>query len=171
MRTTRGITRAAALAFLMATTTWVLLGCGTAADESASRVPDPGSVAPVGFPVGTWTKEITPEDFAAAGVEDESILNNIGSYTRTYETDGTWTEVLIGPTDVAQVNPIFRGTYVVDGDRVAMTTTFPPDYAGSTTTSTWRWEEGRLWTTLVSSPDPLELKLAQALDREPWLPG
>jgi hypothetical protein len=52
-----------------------------------------------------------------------------------------------------------------------MTTTFPPEYAGMTSVSTWRLDGDRLWTTLVSSPDPLELKLAPALDQEPWLPG
>jgi hypothetical protein len=167
----RGMRGAAGSFLLAAMAGPLLLGCTTTGGAPATQGPASRSVVPAGLLVGTWTKEIALEDFAAAGVEDEALLNNVGRFTRTYGSDGTWTEVLVGPADVAQINPVFRGTYAVDRDRVTMTTTFPPEYAGSISVSTWRLDGEQLWTTLVSSPDPLELKLAQALDREPWLPG
>jgi hypothetical protein len=124
---------------------------------------------PPGFPTGSFTKDLTAEDFAAANVTDPAVGNNIGRLTLTLGADGRFTTIL-DSGGATQVNPVFRGTYRVDGSDLAFTTEFPAEYAGAVAHYAWRVDEAGLWTTITSSPDPLEVILAKAIDAEPWVP-
>lgn len=149
------------------------VGCGVGATSPApagSTTPSAVLVTPPpGFPTGTYTKEISAEDYAAASVTDPAVGNNVGRFTLLLGPDGRWTGVL--ESDGAnQVNPVFRGTYRVEGSDLAFTTDFPPEYAGAVSHNAWRVDDAGLWTTITSSPDPLEVLLAKAIDAEPWVP-
>ena len=149
-----------------------LVGCGVGAATSApvgsSAASAPIVAPPPGFPVGTYTKDISAEDFAAAGVTDPAVGNNTGRFTLTLGPDGRWTG-LLDSGGATQVNPVFRGTYRVDGSDLALTTDFPPEYAGAVAHYAWRVDDAGFWTTITSSPDPLEIELAKAIDAEPWV--
>lgn len=159
--------RLALLAVLGAVT-----GCGAPATSApaASAASSQALVAPPpGFPIGTFTKDISAADYADAGVTHPAVGNNVGTFTLILGPDGRWTNVL-DSGGATQVNPVFRGTYRVEGSDLAITTEFPPEYAGAVAHYTWRADEAGLWTTITSSQDPLEVLLAKAIDAEPWVP-
>jgi hypothetical protein len=148
-------------------------GCGGGASSPAPASPTTPAVVlvtpPPGFPTGTFTKDITAEDFAAANVTHPTVGNNVGRMTLTLGPDGRYTAVL-DSGGATQVNPVFRGTYRVDGTDLALTTEFPPEYAGAVAQYAWRLDDAGLWTTITRSSDPLEVILAKAIDAEPWVP-
>ena len=155
----------------MLTVVAATIGCGggvaSPAPASATATAAALVTPPPGFPTGTFTKDISTEDYAAAGVTDPAVGNNVGRFTLTLGPDGRWTTVL-DSGGATQVNPVFRGTYRVEGPDLAFTTEFPPEYAGAVAHYAWRVDDAGLWTTIMSSPDPLELLLAKAIDAEPW---
>jgi hypothetical protein len=152
----------------------IIAGCGgpagSAPPAAATQAPPTAATSSSGFPIGTFTKEITAEDYAAAGVNDPAVGNNTGRFTMVFGPDGTWTGAL-DSGGATQVNPVFRGTYSVTGGDLALTTTYPNEYAGAVSHFAWRVDAAGLWTTITSSPDPLELLLAKAIDAEPWVPA
>jgi hypothetical protein len=151
----------------------VATGCGAPATSApaGSSAPSQALVAPPpGFATGTFTKEISAADYADAGVTDPAVGNNVGRFTLILGPDGRWTNVL-DSGGATQVNPVFRGTYRVEGSDLALTTEFPPEYAGSVAHYAWRVDDAGLWTTISSSQDPLEVLLAKAIDAEPWVPA
>jgi hypothetical protein len=151
----------------------VATGCGApgASAPAGSAAPSQALVAPpAGFPTGTFTKDISAEDYAAASVTDPAVGSNVGRFTLVLGPDGRWTNVL-DSGGATQVNPVFRGTYRVEGSDLALTVAFPPEYAGSVAHYAWRVDDAGLWTTITSSPDPLEVLLAKAIDAEPWVPA
>ena len=167
--TSRSVLRGLALLVIVLSS---LVGCGVGATTPAPAGSTAASAQivapPPGVPVGTYTKDISAEDFAAAGVSDPAVGNNVGRLTLTLGPDGRWTN-LLDSGGATQVNPVFRGTYTVDGTDLAFTTEFPPEYAGAVAHYAWRVDDAGLWTTVTSSPDPLEIKLAKAIDAEPWV--
>ena len=162
------VIRSVALLVVLAATS----GCGGTGSSTPAGSSAPTSVAvapPPGFPTGTFTKDISADDYAAAGVIDPATGNNVGRFTLMLGPDGRWTSVL-DSGGATQVNPVFRGTYAVSGSDLAFSTEFPPEYAGQVAQYAWRVDDSGLWTKISSSPDPLELLLAKAIDAEPWVP-
>jgi hypothetical protein len=166
--TAPNVVRALAVLWLLP----AIAGCGGPAGSTpptaGTQAPPAAPTASNGFPTGTFTKEITAEDYAAAGVTDPNVGNNTGRFTLVLGADGTWTGVL-DSGGATQVNPVFRGTFSVTGTDVAFATTYPDEYAGAVAHYSWRVDDAGLWTTITSSPDPLELLLAKAIDAEPWV--
>src|SRR5829696_3217874 len=84
-----------------------LVACGTGVATpvpAAPTAPSAGIVTPPpGFPAGTYAKDISAEDFAAAGVTHPAVGNNTGRLTLTLGSDamGT-TEFLRHKVEVLQ---------------------------------------------------------------------
>lgn len=157
---------AAALAVLAA-------ACGPPSGNSTpsrSALADPtGDMTPGGSaPIGAWTTVITAEDLRAAGLtEAGAIAENSGTFTMTFDRDGTWTAVQ--QTEPAPRWPVFRGTWSATADdALDLRTTFPADYAGDVVSITWRVEEGSLRMNLVAPDDPV---LRVNLESHPWQPA
>ena len=92
----------------------VATGCGAAATSApaGSAAPSQALVAPpAGFPTGTFTKDISADDYAAAAVSDPAVGNNVGRFTLVLGPDGRWTNVLDsgGATQVNPVSDQFHG--------------------------------------------------------------
>jgi hypothetical protein len=115
--------------------------------------PDP-TIASSGFPVGTYTKDFIEPQFGSTRI------------AWTFEPDGSWAEVLLEGAPIG-IPPI-RGTYAVSGDIVTLATEYPPDFGASR--HTWRFVDGRLWTTYESSDNPEDEGWFAMLDPIPWIP-
>jgi hypothetical protein len=115
--------------------------------------PDP-TIASSGFPVGSFVKDFVEPQFGPSRL------------AWTFETDGSWAEI---PLEGAPIGvPPIRGTYAVSGDVVTLATEYPPDLG--TSRHTWRFADGRLWTTYQSSDNPEDAGWFAMLDPIPWIP-
>lgn len=124
----------------------------TACSDRVPGSPDP-TIASSGFPVGTYAKDFIEPQLGATRI------------AWTFEPDGSWAEVLLEGAPIG-IPPI-RGTYAVSGDVVTLTTEYPPDFG--TSRHTWRFVDGRLWTTYQSSDNPEDAGWFAMLDPMPWI--
>jgi hypothetical protein len=116
--------------------------------------------------VGTWTTTVTKEDLAAGGITDPALQNeNSGHFSWTFGADGTWTAVQQSLDGSPITNPVFRGTYTVDGDGLVMTTTFPTDYRDNGLHYTWAIAGNAIRFDILDAPDPL---LPLVVEAHPW---
>ncbi|MEA2535869.1 MAG: hypothetical protein QOF11_103 [Chloroflexota bacterium] len=144
----------------------IAVGCTSAAGPSGqpgkptgAASPAPSAAAaslpiPSDFPLGSWTSTITAEQLRAGGVPEDLLKENAGTFTQTFNPDGTWISSQVS-TD--QVNlPVFRGTFRITGDhQFEQTTTFPPEYAGDIVRFTWQLDKGALSLRVPNPPDPM----------------
>ena len=144
---------------LVAVAVAALAGCAGAAGGTASPPPAStvaqGSALPTGFPLGSWTITITEEDLRAGGITDAAgLIENTGTFTKTYAPDGTWT--VVQETSAPVRFPIFRGTYRASGpNEIEETTTFPTDFAGDVVRFTWQPDGTGVRFGVVNPPDPI----------------
>jgi hypothetical protein len=126
-----------------------------------------GGTAPSGSPlVGSWTTTITKTDLQAAGITDPGFQNeNSGRFTFTFGPDGTWTQVQESLDASTVMNPVFRGTYTVDGSAFVATTTFPEEYADAGLHYGWMIAGSDLQLDLLDPPDNL---LPVIMETHPW---
>lgn len=127
------------------------------------RVPSPGTTDGEGidgdFPAGVYRYEITRQDLVAAGVENESLLNDsVGIFTWTMN-DGRYCFEHRGQF----VRPEVCGRYEVDADTITV-------HLGAGVSATGRWaveDDGDLVFTLIGlgpNPDPI----VAAATARPW---
>ena len=148
----------------------VLLGLALAACASPGASLGPGATPPAdiaGHPLlGTWTVDVTRADFAAAGVTDPGAQDeNSGRFLWTFAPDGTWTQVQQSLDGAPINNPVFRGTYVIDGDQLIATTQFPELFR----------DDGLHYTFVVTGDtarfdllDPPDQTLPVIVETRPW---
>lgn len=127
---------------------------------------------PAGLPVlGTWVTTISRADLESVGVVDPGTLNeNTGRFTWSLDPDGTWRTVQESLDDAPVLNPVFSGTFVVEGDGVLLvTTTFPEAYRDAGLRYTWRVApDGSVVFGVPNPPDPV---LRAVVETHPWQPG
>ena len=134
---------------------------GCAGPVGATASPPPATTAaqgtglPAGFPLGSWTITITEQDLRDGGITDAAgLLENTGTFTKTYAPDGTWT--VVQDTSAPVRSPVFRGTYRASGpNEIEETTTFPTDFAGEVVRFTWQPEGTGVRFGVVNPPDPI----------------
>jgi hypothetical protein len=143
----------------------LLLGCSSLVGGpggSHGATPPPG----VGI-VGTWQTTITKDDLRRAGISDPGLLNeNAGRFTRTFLADGTWT-IAQESLDASPIhNPVWRGTYAIEGDEIRVLIEFPPEGAGDTERYRWAVDGNELRLTLL---EPTDDPLARVgTESHPW---
>ena len=118
----------------------------------------PRATPPPDFPVGSYTTTITPDDLRAGGITEEGLLTeNSGMFILTYDPDGSWTMVQTSPDGSPINNPVFRGRYLVTGDRIRHDVEFPASYAaeGAHDEVTWRLEGNSLHLELAAAGDEI----------------
>lgn len=144
-------------------------GCatgGTGSPGAATSGATAGSPGPGQALHGTWTTSITKEELAAAGVADPGLqIENSGRFLWTFGSDGTWTAVQQSIAGAPLNTPVFRGTYLVDGASLAMTTAFPEQYRDEGLHYTWVIEGADLKLDLLDPPDPM---LPVIVETHPW---
>lgn len=162
-------TRMLSLVFAFVATI-ALAACGGpgASVGAATSGPAGTSAIPADHPlIGTWTTEVTKADIAAAGISDPGAQNeNSGRFSWTIAPDGTWTQVQESLDGSPVMNPIFRGTYVIDGTTLVMTTTFPPEFADAGLHYSWALEGDAMRFDLLDPPDPI---LPVIVETHPWV--
>ena len=144
------------------------LGCATpGASPSTASVGGTPPASLAGHPLlGAWTVEVTKADLAAAGVSDPGAQGeNSGRFTWTFAPDGTWTSVQESLDGSPVINPIFRGTFVVDDSTLIATTTFPAQYADAGLHYAWAVEGDELRLDLTDPPDAV---LPVIVETHPW---
>ncbi len=135
---------------------------GAASNPSAT----PGPAASGSELVGAWATTITKADLEAAGITDPGAQNeNSGRFVFTFGPDGTWTQVQESLDGSPVMNPVFRGTYTVDGSSFVATTTFPAEYADAGLHFTWAMAGADLQLDLLDPPDEL---LPVIMETHPW---
>ena len=140
------------------------LGCaspGTSMPSGSAA----GSLA--GHPlIGSWTAEVTRADVAEAGFTDAGTQNeNAGRFTWTFAPDGTWTNVQESLDGAPVMNPVFRGTFSVEGTTLTATTTFPPEYADAGLHYAWSIDGDELRLDVLDPPDPI---IPIIVETHPW---
>ena len=154
---------------LTAAVTAAVAGCatgGVGSSTPAASAGGGGSPA-AALPLhGTWTTSITKDDLAAKGVSDPGLQNeNSGRFQWTFAPDGTWTSVQQS-LDGSPINgPVFQGTYVVAGDQLVSTTTFPEQYRDAGLHYTWAIDGANLVLDILDPPDPM---LPVVVEAHPW---
>lgn len=152
----------------------LLVACacvGRPVASPASDRPAPTRLAgPSNFPlIGSWVTTITPEDLEAAGIVDPGAQHeNAGRFTWTFDPDGTWRAVQVSLDDAPIVTPVFQGTYVVDGDGVVVTTTFPEQYRDAGLR--YSWQANQDGSVTFRLPNPPDLVLQVVVEAHPWQP-
>jgi len=115
------------------------------------------SSAPPDFAFGAWTMTLTDDDWMAAGITGrEDIEQNTGEFVLDFDPDGTWRSVQTSLTGIALREPIFRGTYTVDGDELRLETDFPEHYKAEGVyidLIRWRLEGDELHLDLIDFGD------------------
>src|SRR5687767_691123 len=121
LRAQRGRRRAVGRMSIWVAIALAITGCGsgpTAAPGSGTPTADvssAGSTASRSPLIGSWSTTITKADLQAAGITDPGAQNeNSGRFTFTFGPDGTWTQVQESVDGSPILNPVFRGTYVID---------------------------------------------------------
>lgn len=165
MSTHRSIRVAVLVALLLAAT-----GCGNppAASPGVPSAPFGTAIAlPADFPLGSWAMTVTEQDLRQAGIDHPGLLaENIGTYTKTYVADGTWTVVAETPVPVRW--PVFRGTFrMTSAGEIEETTIFPSEYAGEVIRFTWQREGSAVLFRVLDPPDQI---LPVLTESHPWQP-
>lgn len=142
---------------------------GSAAPASAGPPANSGAI-PAGHPlIGTWTVDVTRADLAAAGLTDPGLQNeNSGRFGWTFSPDGTWTQVQQSLDGAPIDNPVFRGTWAVEGATLTATTLFPEQDRDEGLEFTWAVEGEELRVDLLNPPDPV---LPVIMETHPWRRG
>jgi hypothetical protein len=145
-------------------------GASSPGASSPGAPPATGATPPVplaGHPLlGTWTTDITRADLAAGGVPDSGVQNeNSGRFLWTFAADGTWTQVQQSLDGAPVNNPVFRGTFTIDGDQLTATTEFPQAYRDSGLHYTWTIDGDEVRFDLLDPPDPV---LPLIVESHPW---
>jgi len=128
----------------------------------------PPAPPPPAFPVGSYTTTITPDDLRAGGVTEEDLLTeNSGMFVLTYEPNGRWTMVQTSLDGSPIHDPVFRGRYLVNGDRIRHDVEFPARFVaeGAYDEVTWRLEGDSLHLELVAAGDEIVRVIYAA---HPW---
>jgi len=156
------------LAATILVATLALAGCGGQAPSTpgASAAAATGATL-TGHPlVGAWITEVTKQDLEAGGITDPAARNeNSGRFTWTYGADGNWAQVQESLDGSPISNPVFRGTFTVDGNTLVMTTLFPTEYRDSGLHYTWSIAGDSLTLDLLDPPDPI---LPLVVESHPW---
>jgi hypothetical protein len=161
--------RSGYIAFVMALTATILVAA--CASPAASTSPSPAGAshdpAPVGHPlIGTWTTTITPDDLKAGGITDEGgLAENSGTFTWTFEADGTWRQVQTGLDGATLLNPVFSGWYTLDDDLLVMVTEFPEQYKDDGLRYEYVVTGDSVTFDLLNPPDPM---LPVVVEAHPW---
>jgi hypothetical protein len=117
--------------------------------------------------VGAWTTAVTKQDLEGGGITDPAARNeNSGRFTWTFGPDGTWTAVQESLDGSPINNPIFRGTFTVDGSSLVMTTVFPAEYRDEGLHYTWSIAGDALTLDVLDPPDPI---LPLVVESHPWI--
>ena len=147
---------------------FALAACGGQAVPTPGPSAAPGTGAALtGHPlVGTWTTSVTKADIAAGGITDPAAQNeNSGQFSWTFGADGSWTAVQQSLDGSPITNPVFRGTYTVDGDKLVMATEFPTDYRDNGLHYTWSIAGDAATFDVLDPPDSL---LPLVVESHPW---
>jgi hypothetical protein len=116
--------------------------------------------------IGPWTSTITKEDLNAAGLTDPGLQNeNSGRFVLTLGPDGTWTQVQESLDGSPIRTPVFRGNFVVAGEDLVLTTTFPAEYADAGIRYDWAIEDQALRLDVLNPPDDI---LPLVFETHPW---
>jgi hypothetical protein len=116
--------------------------------------------------VGVWQTTITKADLEAGGVADPGAqTENSGKFIWTFAPDGTWTQIQQGLDGAHLNNPVFGGTWTVDGGNLVAVTEFPTEYRDSGLHYTWAIEGSELRFDLLDPPDPM---LPIVMEAHPW---
>jgi hypothetical protein len=117
--------------------------------------------------VGTWQATVTREDLQAGGVSEAGLLNeNSGRFTRSFGADGTWTAAQESLDGSPIHNPVFRGSYTVEGAEFRSHIDFPPEYQGNDERYGWAVHGSELRLTLVEPTDDVLARLVT--ESHPW---
>jgi hypothetical protein len=148
----------------------LVLAAGVAACATPGASPPADATPPAalaGHPlVGAWTVDVTRADLAAGGIADPNAQNeNSGRFVWTFAADGTWTQVQQSLDGAPVNNPVFQGTFTVDGDQLVMTTQFPEEYRDDGLHYTWVVEGEEARFDLLDPPDPM---LPLIVETHPW---
>ena len=112
---------------------------------------------------------MTRADLAAGGIADSATQNeNSGRFSWTFAPDGTWTSIQQSLEGAPINSPVFRGTYVVDGETLIAKTTFPEQYADEGLHYTFAVTGDEVRFDLLDPPDPL---LPIIVETHPWRRG
>jgi hypothetical protein len=135
----------------------ILLAAGVlAAGCSAASPSRDHAVGPSGFPLGTFSKELSHPELGRVRLVWD------------FEPDGRYAEVPLALDGQTLNAPTVRGRYTVDGSTVTIATDFPPDWG--TSRHGWRMDGDRLWTFFIESDVPDDKDWFEALDSRPWTP-
>lgn len=117
--------------------------------------------------IGTWQMTVTKDDLRQAGFTDPGLLNeNSGRFTRTFLADGTWTSAQESLDGSQVINPVWRGSYTIDGDEMQAQIDFPMAYQGDRERYRWTVANGELRLTMLEpTDDPIARLLTEA---HPW---
>jgi hypothetical protein len=131
----------------------MVVGC-----SASTGTPSPSTTPialPAEFPLGSWVVTITEQDLHDGGVTEPQIVReNVGTFTKMYAADGTWTAVQEAPSAVGM--PVFRGTFRATGpNEIEERTTFPSQYTGDLTRLTWSREGNAIRFTVIDPADPM----------------
>jgi len=132
----------------------ILVGCAaTAASPTPAVAPSAARAAPVAigdFPLGKWCMTVTEADLKAGGITDPSLVaENAGTACTTYSPDGIWRFVQ-ECTNCEQ--PIWSGTFTVNGNGLDKVITFPTSFAGEQELHTWKLENDTLVLEVRGTP-------------------
>ncbi|MEZ0241548.1 MAG: hypothetical protein ACAH65_12200 [Chloroflexota bacterium] len=117
--------------------------------------------------LGTWQMTLTKEDLQRGGVSELGMLNeNSGRFTRTYLADGTWTSAQESLDGSPIFNPVWRGSYTVEGDELRVVIDFPTEYQGDRERYRWAVDGGELLLTMLEPTDDLVARLGA--ESHPW---
>lgn len=148
--------------------TAAIAGCGGGTSSgTSSGTPGASAAITAGHPlVGTWTVEVTRADLAAGGVSDPGLQNeNAGRFTWTFAPDGSWTSIQQSLDGAPIANPVFRGTYEIEGETLVATTAFPEQFADQGLRYTWVASGDEVRFDLLDAPDPI---LPIIVESHPW---
>jgi len=145
-----------------------IAGCGTssAGTTGAARSGASSGVPSSGSLVGTWTTTVTKADLAAGGMTDPGLQDeNSGTFRWTFDPAGSWTEVQQSLDGSPIRNPVFRGTYVVQGGTLIATTNFPTEFKDAGLHYTWSISGSELRLVVLDPPDP---SVSLITESHPW---
>ncbi|MEO7663889.1 MAG: hypothetical protein ABIV26_02095 [Candidatus Limnocylindrales bacterium] len=143
-----------------------LAGCSSGgASPSAGRASH--APAPSGFPMlGSWVTTVTKDDLRAGGISDPGLLNeNSGTFTWTFEADGTWRSVQASLDGSPVRAPVFSGWYVVEAPGMRQVTDFPSQYAGEATVLAFEVDGA---SATVTVRDPADRVIELVVGSHPW---